>query len=212
MPCLACILLQSALLRFQVHMPWLSSSARNNNNKNQTNNNNNNNKNDNNINNSNNINNNNHAFRAAAYSSCLAVAVPTIKSANNNNRPPSPAMLSVQHTAFCGLFTEVIHAHTMRVSMFLLSQQQMSKISLLLNLRLTCVWSCSLITKILSTVVNIWQCASTAGECDIPFYKRYQMPSEFLKLLYSFDVVLSTTWCGALSWITLVDLNNSPSS
>ena len=26
------------------------------------------------------------------------------------------------------------------------------------------------------------------GECGIPFYKRYQMPSEFLKLWYSFDV------------------------
>lgn len=26
------------------------------------------------------------------------------------------------------------------------------------------------------------------GECGIPFYKRYQMPSEYLKLWYSFDV------------------------
>ena len=26
------------------------------------------------------------------------------------------------------------------------------------------------------------------GECGIPFYKRYQMPSEYLKPWYSFDV------------------------
>jgi len=26
------------------------------------------------------------------------------------------------------------------------------------------------------------------GECGIPFYKRYQMPSQYLKLWYSFDV------------------------
>ncbi len=29
---------------------------------------------------------------------------------------------------------------------------------------------------------------SAGGECGIPFYKRYQMPSEYLKLWYSFDV------------------------
>ena len=28
----------------------------------------------------------------------------------------------------------------------------------------------------------------TGGECGIPFYKRYQMPSDYLKLWYSFEV------------------------
>ena len=26
------------------------------------------------------------------------------------------------------------------------------------------------------------------GECGIPFYKRYKMPSEYLKLWYSFEI------------------------